>query len=961
MKKTIIVLVLLLTICSLIPSYCQDVSHKKLNEYKLDRSTLNSTTELNKLYRYLDEKKDSINPEERENYYRIGLTQATKNNFYHVAVKFSEEICDLYDYGSSASSEIDSFIHFKELSLRSAEHMDSMDLIGAFNNHLGSALLVKGEMFQALDYFYTSVEAYKKSNTPGQTTYPLSNISYIYGYFDDYENAIFYSKEGLRESQQLTSKSSAYNLLFKCGELISYFDELEEFDSSQYYLQKSLDLLKLKDNPDDIASYDEVMFNFYQSVVDHFLLLKDMESAKLYYAKMISNKYFDSSYGIMLQIRYNLGVDQIKEAGKLIESAPEFLKDTSTMHGLRFLESRSKYNEKIANFKDAYHDLILTDSINNKLDQQKVLKLSGYMQSKNELDKKESEIQILAKSNKLKSLQLIFSILGILIFLVASFIYYSLFRKLKTKNSQLLKQGEKIQYQSQQIAEDALLKEKLFGNISHELRTPLTLISNAASDLINENSFKNKDSKNVKLISNYSNQLLAMSNDILAVIKNDHDDTPLELFSFTTHEMFTHLKHVFGPKAQTKNINFEISEDQKSSEIIISDAPKLYSVLKNLIENSLKYNKEFGSIKLSHELVGKQLMMSIADSGHGIEENDIPHIFDRFYQTKSLHHQRKGGIGLGLSICKEHIEALQGKISVESQLEIGTTFKINVPIEYASLSSEQAPPFKYPHVYDPISVVLPSIENHEYSEDFVLIVEDNLELCTQLNDMLKKEYLLSFAHDGGQALQQIQLKTPRLIITDWMMPGMSGDVLIKNLKSNVEYAQIPILMLTAKNKTEDKFSLLRIGVDSYITKPFVIENLKAQTNHLYTLADRKLNDEEFIEFEGIKKADLTLLKTLEQITKKHMSHFEFTLASLSVELNISARQLNRKVKQLTGLTPKQYVNEVRFEEAKRLLENGEHTTVKAVIYSVGFKAEKNFSRNFKKRFGKYPKEILHVS
>ena len=922
---------------------------------ELASSDFTSKQQLNNNFDLLEKSEHVLSDYNKKKYYKIGLESATDNSLEFEISNYAEALGTIYETSAKTNEDLDSAIYYYNRFLQSAIVQDAVGRQARAYNCLGSVYQTISDIKNALDHFHLSIEAYKKSDQPKGIAYPLSNISYIYLNLGDIPNAIRFTKEGLQISQSLSEPERLYNTIFKCGDLILQFQMMEVFDSARVYLEYGLaEVQKMEAKPKSIRNQG-VLFNFYQSSIDYFIEVKNFEEAEKFYQKISANRHIDSGWGALLKIRYALGTDNIESLDTLINNAPSFLTDPEGPYYHRYISHREKYFERIGLAKEAYADLKIINDIESKNHKENAKIYSEYMNSKFALVDSDHKVQLLSKQNQLKSFQTKMALVGGLFFILSSLFLYRQKRKIADQNKILKKQSNTIKEQSNKILSQTESKEQLFANISHELRTPLTLISSPINQLLKNDT----QSKELNLISRYSNQLLTLTDQILDVTKNNFEGIKLNYTCFKIDALITYIQNEFELNASELGIQLVFVNNLPANFSVVTDTDKLITIIKNLISNALKYSEGAGTITSKFELDNEILLLEFTDTGQGISKEDITHIFDRFFQS-SNNSASSGGVGLGLAICKDYVEKLGGSISVTSTETEGAQFSISLPIKTDTKSLDYFPYYEFPKIFSLQDDFLPILNDDDLPDEYLLIVEDNLDLCKHLKGILEEDYQLSFAHNGGKALNQINSKIPKVIISDWMMPGIDGKELVQMLKSNEEFASIPILMLTARNHPEDRLSILRIGVDDYITKPFVPDSLKAHINHLVELSDSRLSEEqENNEFSGFKQTDLLFLKELEKVTLKNISDFDFTLSTISTELKISPRQLNRKVKGLTGLTPKQYVTEFRFKEAKRLLETKAYSTVKAVIYSVGFKAEQNFSRNFKKRFGKYPKEILY--
>jgi len=604
----------------------------------------------------------------------------------------------------------------------------------------------------------------------------------------------------------------------------------------------------------------------------------------------------------------------------------------------------------------------ITNSAKDSLDQLQVIE----KRLTTEIKQKETEIAFLKeeKRNQALSIQqknhiiIVISLLLFLLGIILSQMYFAR-NKLKQLNQQL-------KIQAHQFKENSQFKNRFFGNIAHELRTPLTIINGQLNLLSKESQIPSIFQQKVKIAKDSSTELLDLTNQILDLTKSEVGLIKKNLSVFQLQGLLNYLYQQFEPITTKKGIILQFADKEHSSIELVTDTAKLLTILQNLLTNAIKYNHAKGQINLEYSDHGKTIEITIEDTGQGITEEDLPFIFDRYYQSQYTK-LSEGGIGIGLAICKEYIQLLSGTIEVQSTPNQGSKFTIQFPKKLATHTSSM-PTYRFPELVNSALNILPRLEKGDTKkEEYVLIVEDNLELSNYLYELLHEKYEVYFATNGEDALQQIDLQVPIAIITDWMMPIMDGSELIQYLKKSEKLAAIPVLMLTARTDIKEQLSILRIGVDDYLTKPFDATVLKVHLGHLIEQARKHLHTSKKDELMNQLKTralvysekEQDLLKQLEETIIANLANFDLTLEKIANMIGLSERHLSRKIKQLTKLTASQFVNEIRFREAKRMLVEREYDSVKAIVYSVGFKSEKVFSRNFKKRFGKYPKEILN--
>lgn len=544
--------------------------------------------------------------------------------------------------------------------------------------------------------------------------------------------------------------------------------------------------------------------------------------------------------------------------------------------------------------------------------------------------------------------------------------------RLEKDNQQLLEQKELIEIQKQQLQQLDQLKTQFFANISHELRTPITMMLGPINKVMQQQPVNTQNYQLLENAHKNSIQLLEMVDEILEVVRNNRPIIRLQEEFYDLHFEMQQQVADFQSLAQAKQLDLRLDIQAKKSYYFSIDVKKWHVIVKNLITNAIKFTPNGGKINVKVVAVGEELTLHVIDSGRGIHPRDLPNIFKRFYQAQHTNLIAQGGVGIGLAICKQYIEMMNGQITVNSELGKGTTFKITLPINEVKNIPQTSPSLLA--TKDTSSPKqLQSVSQQHSSDMEVLVVEDNPDICMYLRSILSPLADCKIVYDGSEALDYLATNTklPDLIISDIMMPKIDGFTLLKTLKSEIRYSSIPVIMLTARIDMQDKLKALRIGVDDYLTKPFVEEELVARvTNAIQNYRNRKafiqnqttVNTTESSipaqEKQQIASEDQAWLLALEKTVSESISNFDLTVEMIAEGMSTSRAQLFRRIKTLVGITPMEYIRQMRFNEARRLLETKKYSTVKAVSYSVGFKSERNFARNFKKRFGKYPSEYL---
>ncbi len=519
------------------------------------------------------------------------------------------------------------------------------------------------------------------------------------------------------------------------------------------------------------------------------------------------------------------------------------------------------------------------------------------------------------------------------------------------------------------------LKFDFFTNVSHDLRTPLTLIVSPLDEMIKD-SQNERQRKRLTLLKDNASRLLTLVNQLLDFRQNEVTGLQLnpkegDVVSFSKRvcESFTSL-------SERKRINFLFYSDRK--EIMMAfDEDKLEKILMNLLGNAFKFTPSYGSINVSLEQVGDEnpmLRIKVADTGKGIDDKDKEFIFDSFYQANdSDNSQVQIGNGIGLSMVKEYVKLHQGTVRVTDNVEKGSVFIIDLPIvhsdHYAKKEDEDEEyNDDWTEVAEEVTVTneTKKSEEEEYDDEveytegedlpIALVVDDNPDMTEMLRFELEKDFDVVVAADGNEALERIKERTPSIILTDLMMPGMDGIELCRQLKSNPETVAIPLIIITAKHDLGVKIEGLTVGADDYITKPFNLDVLRLRMKKLVNLTDkgatRTLVDPE-PESIKITPLDEKFIEKAVKYVSDNLDSPKLSVEDLSDHIGMSRVNLYKKIKQITGKTPIEFIRIIRLKRAAQLLRESQ-LNVSEIAYRTGFNSPKVFSKYFKEEFGILP-------
>lgn len=505
-------------------------------------------------------------------------------------------------------------------------------------------------------------------------------------------------------------------------------------------------------------------------------------------------------------------------------------------------------------------------------------------------------------------------------------------------------------------------KLQFFTNISHELRTPLTLIADPVNYIIHDDNLNSQQRSMLQIVQRNVLVLTQLVSEILDFRKVQNGKMELRLSDFNLAESMKQWIMLFSVSAQKKHI--AISMDAPDTIMLRADQDKIERICYNLLSNALKYTSEGGEISLTAKEENGRVMISVADNGCGISSDELPYIFDRFYQAKNAGR----GTGIGLAIVKAFTELHHGEVSATSIEGKGSTFTIHIPVRQKGEVTNQ-PTEKIEQLVEPSSVQeVPNqarhidelIQPYQTDKPEVLIIDDNIDIRTYLRSVLSEKYNVSEAADGKAGLELARKIVPDIVLSDIMMPVMDGLAFCQQLKTDKAISHIPVILLTARSLDEQRAEGYEHGADAYLSKPFSLRLLFSRIDNLIQ-SRKKLsklfsNSDENDAFEKLSnETDKTFAVQLRKIIQDNLSDNEFNVERIGDEIGLSRVQLYRKVKALTGYSPVEMLRKARLTRARHLLQTTERT-VSEVAYAVGFSTPSYFSKCYKDEFGESPKK-----
>ncbi len=526
---------------------------------------------------------------------------------------------------------------------------------------------------------------------------------------------------------------------------------------------------------------------------------------------------------------------------------------------------------------------------------------------------------------------------------------------------------EKLQFnvlQNERLKELDNLKTNFFTNISHEFRTPLSLILSPIEDL--KKKYPNESV--LEPMRRNAQRLLSLINQLLDLSKLDSGQMQVNIKKNDLVSFFKVLGSSFTSLAENRGIQFEIIQNRTEA-IGYFDADKIEKIVINLLSNAFKFTEKSG--KVTFEVVYdddfKNVSVYVRDTGIGISEAKIMHIFDRFFQVDGTHKRNYEGSGIGLALVKEMVELHKGSIKVESTEGQGTTFIAELAIGKNAWEEElknSVDDSRNENIVDVTflqsnSPAEPSTFNSD--DNILLIVEDNADLRQYIRSVFEQEYQIIEAIDGQDGIEKALEIIPDIIISDLMMPRLDGLGLCNLLKTNEKTNHIPVVMLTAKANLESRIEGFELGADDYLTKPFNKEELQVRVRNLVNQREvlRQKYDKQVVDLKPtevfLPSIDEKFINKAKEVIEKHISESEFNVEQFAEEMNLSSVVLRRKIKAVTNQSATQLVRKYRLQKAANLLQNSADT-VSNIAYQVGFESLSYFTKVFQEEFGKSPSE-----
>ncbi|AXG70752.1 sensor histidine kinase TodS [Kordia sp. SMS9] len=841
---------------------------------------------------------------------------------------------------------------------------------------VGEWYFLQGKLTKTLQLYYDALKSAEELKNKAQVANMYRLIGNVHKSQDNFEQAINYHEQALENYGVLKDSSNVAKTKNDISEL---FIKTNQYQKALSYSTKALQQFQ--------SFQDSCQIRESQLIIGKaYLGLQKLDSATNYLNKVLPKSSICNLPELITEAYIALGqvyISQNQES-TAVTNFEKALTSANATNDRQGIKEATKYlypiYQRKGNYQKAFETLELYQASKDSLFDADNTRTLIQKELEYEYEKQKQEEVFLQQQNELKQQQVVerqrwIIYIVILMSLALIAIVFSLYRNSANKkkaNELLNQQNLEIAKQKAALEELDVSKSRLYANISHELRTPLTLISSPIQYMLSneKNQFDANQIQQLELVKRNTKQLKGLVDDILALSKLESNKLELYEETLDINAFVSRSVSNYHSLAKHLGITYEFKSEIPEETYVLLDREKVEKIINNLISNAMKHTPSSGYVTFLAAVDNDILHIQVTDSGFGIPEEDLPHIFDRFFQSKNADNTLQGGTGIGLALVKELVQLMNGKITVSSEVGKGSIFSLYLPFkEIGSSKVEETAAFFAEEVED-----LPDTNEHftKNTQQYnLLIVEDHPDMQRFIQQLLNPKYNVYTANNGKQALEVLKKTTIDLIVSDVMMPEMDGQALLKALKNHESYYAIPVIMLTALSNDDSKLEALMLGVDDYLSKPFSPEELMARVHNLlerYTVrqmvakeieaAIQSETSEHQFETTTVKQTDAEWLKEVEKSIQKELENIDFNIGSLADQFFLSSRQFQRKIKKITGLTPKKFQQEVALQEARKLLENQTYKNVKAIAFTIGMSNVWRFSQLYEHRFGKKPSEYF---
>lgn len=792
--------------------------------------------------------------------------------------------------------------------------------LGVCYGMLGLNYSELGEFDKALYYHRLALAIDEKNGNQRNIAADLNNMGTIYFYHkqkQNYDSAVHYF---LRSLDVVTSRGDRSGIMLAYNNLGSTYCRKGQYQLAMTYLNKALPMAIELDNADRLSL-------IHQSFGELYLSLRLYNNA---------HKHFEAALGIA----HDIGNKKRKE------EVYEQLKDLALLN--KNYKLAFEYQNDLSHLRDTLYNFERSRQI-------------AEMQTIYDTERKEQTIKVLEQEKRLEAIWRNVLIAGVVLTVLGAWLIFT-WQRYRTRKANQLLEAELVL--NAKLKELDKLKSELYTNIAHEFRTPLTLI---LAPLENELKKASEGKENLLLIRRSANRLLELINQLLDLSRLESGKMSMNIIHGDLKQLLTVITTSFDALADNKQIRF-IKTIAIEKSWCWFDQDKVEKIITNLLSNAFKFTPSGGTVMLEIRSSDDQsISLTVSDTGPGIATDEQSRIFLPFYQVRQISGSQQGS-GLGLSLVKELVRLYNGTLSLDSHPASGTSFRISLPINKESFASEdiglEESIIKPPYVIEELTKEDESSPRRQGSSPIcdycVLVVEDNDDMRRFIATVLRDNgYAVMSARNGKEALRLAQNHIPSLIVSDLMMPYMDGIEFTRRIKNDERTSHIPVILLTAKNEHQSRLHGLKTGADDYLTKPFSPEEVVIRIENLIEIR-KKLTSKFRERISAPAKIppvslDDSFLQKAKDVVEVNLADGMFTVEKMADDMNLSHTQLLRKLKALTGISPNDFIKDIRLKRAADMITHRVNS-LSRIGYAVGFTDQSYFTKCFKKQYGVTPTE-----
>ena len=872
----------------------------------------------------------------------------------------------------------DSALYYASKAVKLADEANFVHEATEGTNFMGVAHRNLSNYSEAFQYYLEALRRAQESDDGEQIGYSLINIGNLHGYQTNFTEAIGYFEQAIEQAMELENQRM---LGYSYVNLGRAYSGLGAYDQSESYFKKAMEVRRQLQDDHGIKAVQTDLADLYRLEGD---LDKALDHSLRVAETMRSEADARTLLDLLITIaRIYLEQGAIAQAEKDALRALQLAKDYDSPYDEKeALLTLSEIYKVTGQYEKALESHEEYAELNQRLFSEESIRSIAQLKNQRRIQQQQTENELKQQIIERQRIVIIFWIAGFFLFVILAAIIYrayvmrlKLSQKIARQKDEIEEDKNVIEQQSRKLRELDQAKSRFFANVSHDLRSPLSLILGSlemiAEDEKNELSAKSK--KNLEVGFKNSKRLLYLTDEINDITRLEEGKIRLQLQKVKINSYLPLLCDMFRATADYKGIRLDFESDVADSTTLAVDPRQFEKIFYNLVSNAIRHTRSGERIVIAARREGRDVVLSFADTGEGIPPESLPYVFDRFYQSKDNQFKSREGLGIGLALVKELVSLHDASIAVESKLNEGTTFTIHFyNQEKLSLSEEmgskvgtyveqQSDLFRDLDVDSKARANLP-ISDKDLPRT-ILIVDDHPEIRYYIRQVLEHDFQVVEASHGLEAIDLLKNKSIDVIITDLMMPWMDGFELIGALNENDQLKQIPLLVVSARISEETKEKVLSLGINEYLQKPFQkkelllrIENLLSQKSKYGVGAEHQFHD--WTHEDHITSVEKGILEKLENAVKERIDDPRLSVLQLADAMAASERQVYRLVKKLTGLTPHEYITEVRMQYVDYLIRNSLVRNATEAARRVGQRNVTTFNRQFQRKYGLKPAELF---